>query len=100
MDKVNEAIVVLAFSIIFALLLFCIVVALCRWIFRINKIVELLKEIAHADEKDFVFRHQSDSEHCASCEQKYPTSELIKIDSGQLICPVCHKIFENKKSLS
>lgn len=96
MDTSDEAVGGLVFSIIFAVIVFCIVIALCRWIFRIDEIVNLLKQIAKPDERD---RRLSDLKRCAVCEKEYTTYELIEIDSGQLLCSECHKIFEKKRQV-
>ncbi|MGD0572329.1 MAG: hypothetical protein ABSB11_04855 [Sedimentisphaerales bacterium] len=74
-----------------------LLVILTRWIFRINEIVDLLKQIAKTDEKDAVIRRQSDLNHCSACWKEYPAGKLVKIDSGQLLCHPCYKMYENKK---
>jgi hypothetical protein len=84
-------------GILFAILYIIIFVAIVRWILRINVIVDLLKQIAKTNEGDTIIKHQSDLKNCTACEKKYPTKELIKIDSGQLLCFECYNTLKNKK---
>jgi len=96
-----------ALGILLIPLLFALLIALLRWILRINEIVDLLKQIAKTDERDAVLERQSEAKDtssnsfpkycCAVCEKECFFSELVKIDSGQRICQQCHKILENKK---
>jgi hypothetical protein len=89
--------VVFIIGLIFSFSVFFILfVAIPRWIFRIDEIVNLLKQIAKPYERD---RRLSDLKRCAVCEKEYPTIELIEIDSGQLLCSECHKIFEKKRQV-
>jgi hypothetical protein len=91
-------IMVWIFGLIF---LFFLQIVIIRWIFRINRIVELLEQIAHTHERDKVFNPPPPLEHhCAVCKKKYTINKLIKIDSGQLLCGDCHRLhkrFDNKK---
>jgi hypothetical protein len=82
-------------GLVLAFLLCWCSVGIIRRIFRINEIVDLLKQIA-TGEKGVVFRRQSDLKRCAVCEKEYPSGKLIKIASGQLFCPECHKVFVKK----
>jgi hypothetical protein len=92
MDTSSEAIGGLFFSIIFAIIIFFIAAALLRWIFGIDEIIKLLKQIAKTGKSDLRL-------NCSVCGKEYPVGELVKIDSGQLICPVCYKVFEKKRQV-
>lgn len=56
---------------------------------------KLYNQLSENERKDVVFRRQ----RCAVCEKEYPAGELVKIDSGQLICPECHNMFEKKRQV-
>jgi NAD-dependent dihydropyrimidine dehydrogenase PreA subunit len=92
-EVIGGLIIWLFLSVIVILCLVFALCLLCRWIFRIDEIVGLLKKIAKPDKSD---RRLSDLKRCAVCEKECPTYELIEIDSGQLVCSECHKMFVKK----
>jgi hypothetical protein len=96
-DEQTIIIVYILFSLLVFVALVALFVVLIRWLFRINVIVDLLKQIANTDERDVVLRRQSDLERCSGCSKEYPADELIIIDSGQLLCSYCHKMLKDKK---
>jgi hypothetical protein len=116
-NEIIGGLVILIIAIFVFWVVILIVAALYRWIFRINEIVNLLKQIAKTDEQQvkaqdasWIFRigeivellekiaSNSDKINllnkysCSVCKEEYPIKELIKIDSGQLLCPTCYKI--------
>ena len=102
----NDIVIYVLLSLLVFAALVVLFVALTRWLFRINEIVDLLKQIAKTDEKDAAIKRQSEAKdtpvdrflkRCAVCEKEYLIGELVTIDSGQLLCRKCHKVLENKK---
>lgn len=49
------------------------------------------KLYAQADGRDIVYRRQSEQKKCEGCDKKYPENTLVKITSGQTLCPECIK---------
>jgi hypothetical protein len=67
-----------------------ILVILIRWIFRINEIVALLKDILAAIRpQNSISKEDSRLQLCEGCNRNFDKSQLKKIASGQMLCPEC-----------
>lgn len=71
-----------------------ILIILIRWLFRINEIVALLKDI-----RNTICRQNSDTslQLCEGCSRNFDKNQLKIIASGQLLCPECVKNLKNRK---
>jgi hypothetical protein len=90
---------------------FSIVPALCRWIFRVNQIVDLLKKIdANTTKEDHfkylpspkeevpVIKQPPPEGYCDACTKYFPLAELSTIKVGGLtrvVCPTCKKFLKS-----
>jgi hypothetical protein len=69
-----------------------IIVVLIRWLFRINEIVALLKDIRNAlCPQNLILKDKDNVPHqlCEGCGRNFQKICLKKIASGQLLCPEC-----------
>ena len=75
---------------------------LCRWIFRINETVDLLKKIAANTQKEKPAptgpkapKKNSKPVKCEACGRTFPEKKLSRVGLGNLVCPACRKIIKS-----
>lgn len=75
-----------------------LIVAIIRWLFRINEIVALLKDIRNAIcPQNLITKDNIQHQLCEGCGRNFQKICLKKIASGQLLCPECVKNLKNRK---
>ena len=67
-------------------------ISIIRWVLRINTIVKLLESI-DSTLKETIFQNLL-FQKCDGCGKKIDRNLLLKIDSGQRLCPDCIKILK------
>jgi len=74
-----------------AIILFVLII---RWLFRIDEIVAILKDILYT-----IRRQNSDTslQLCEGCNRNFDKSQLKIIASGQMLCPECINNLKKKK---
>lgn len=67
-----------------------ILIILIRWLFRINEIVALLKDIRNAIcPQNLIPKDNTQHQLCEGCGRDFQKICLKKIASGQMLCPEC-----------
>ena len=97
MDDTGSAIAMLLFVLFLFFATIVIIVALIRWLFRIDEIVKLLKNIHSAIQQQVTTACTTEPEKCAGCEKLFEKNQLKEIDSGQRLCLECIRSLKNKR---
>jgi hypothetical protein len=95
----DENIVLISLIIIVVILsIIAILVILIRWLFRINEIVALLKDIlAAVRPRNSTSAGDTRFQRCEGCNRNFDKSQLKKIASGQMLCPDCINNLKNRR---
>ena len=73
-----------------AIAVIVIQVVIIRWLFRINEIVALLKDIRNAlCPQNIISKDNTQHQLCEGCGRDFQKICLKKIASGQMLCPEC-----------
>jgi hypothetical protein len=89
---------ILIFFLLGVVIVIAIQVAIIRWIFKINVIVALLKDILSAIRPQNLISTDISPLHlCEGCNRNFEKEKLKKIASGQLLCPECVKNLKNRR---
>ncbi|MFA5238212.1 MAG: hypothetical protein WC476_00710 [Phycisphaerae bacterium] len=76
-----------------------ILVTIVRWVFRINTIVALLKNILSAiNPQNLISTELPPLKQCDGCSRNFEETHLKKIASGQLLCPECTETFKDRRA--
>lgn len=93
------------FAIILAIAVpLAILLVLCRWIFRIDKIVELLEKIDRnthpvtikTNPNPVKKSHPPPKMPCDACKKLFDPRDLTKLDIGKTVCSKCEKFIRSK----
>jgi hypothetical protein len=104
----ENATILLVLYLIFTFVVIACIVVLIRWLFRINEIVTLLKNIFSAiQEQNLISSTPRDQnlistdlpplQLCEGCHRNFEKICLRKIASGQLLCAECINALKKKK---
>jgi hypothetical protein len=89
----------LLFFLVGVVVVIALQVAIIRWVFRINVIVALLKDILSAIRpQNLISTDISPLQLCEGCSRNFEKEKLKKITSGQMLCPECINNLKSKKA--
>ncbi len=75
-----------------------ILITIIRWMFRIDTIVSLLKEIRDSTcPQNSLFKDLPPLQLCDGCHRNFEKTNLRRIDSGQFLCPECIENLKNRR---
>lgn len=90
MNDTADSTEILILSIILVVGAIIIQVAIIRWVFRIDTIIKLLKDILSAIRpQNFISADIPPLQLCDGCNRNFKKEKLKKITSGQMLCPEC-----------
>jgi hypothetical protein len=79
---------------LFYILFIAILIAIVRWLFRVNEIAGYLKRIADKIAPLDLPESPSPIEQgeCSGCHKYFPSSKLTKTEMNKVFCPNCLKL--------
>ncbi|MDD5326566.1 MAG: hypothetical protein PHY02_01985 [Phycisphaerae bacterium] len=91
MDDGILILLLVIFALVCVAFVIAAIVAIIRWLFKINEIETFLKNIYSAIQKQSSNSAEDDASLplCDGCNENFDETLLKKIDSGQMLCPEC-----------
>jgi len=88
---------ILVFFILLLVLFIAVIVAIVRWLFRINEIAGYLKRLADRLAPIMVPRPPAPKEYadCDCCHKEFEISELVELERGKMVCPPCNRLLSS-----
>ena len=96
--------VIFLLALLVGVIIFVLCILFVRWVFRINEMADCLKRIADKvsplpapSSNPSPQENKFSTQKCDGCNKEFYAVWISKIDSGQMLCSECRKMFENKK---